>query len=908
MTFRALLLTPLLVSAAATAGTLHAPGEVHLTEVRQLTFGGENAEASWSFDGRRLSFQSTRPPYACDQIFTLDPFGGGEPALVSTGQGRTTCAHFLLGDQRVVYASTDAYASECPPPPDFSQGYVWPIDPDYELFVSDPDGGNRVRLTENRAYDAEATVCAIDGTIVFTSTRDGDLELYTMKPDGSEVKRLTHAPGYDGGAFFSADCSKIVWRASRPRGEALEDYQSLLANNLVRPSKLEIWVAEADGTEARRVTDLGAASFAPYFFPDARRIIFSSNYGSAGGREFDLWAIDVDGTDLERITFTEGFDGFPMFSPDGKLLVFGSNRNQGEPGETDVYLARWVEADGEKVAGRAADRFAADAAWLAADEREGRGVGTAGIDGAGAWIEQRFRELGLEPAGSDGYRQPFEVTVEIRSEAGTSLSLDGEAVDAAEFVPLAFSSPGPVEADVVYAGWGIVAPELGRDDYEGLDVEGKIVLVRRFVPSTEEFREGDAERRYSGLRHKTFNARERGAVGLLVADVLDPEADSQDESPLPRLKPDEGGDAGIPAMAITRALADRLIESGASARMAVELAVEKATTFNVAGRLEPAGEVAADGEAIVVGAHYDHLGHGGGGSMAPDSTEIHNGADDNASGTVAMLEIARRLAERRGELRRPVVFVAFSGEERGLLGSSWLVNNPPPGLEPERVAAMLNLDMVGRLRDDTVTVFGSDSAEEWAEILDPACEASGLTCKTSGDGYGPSDQTSFYAAGVPVLHFFTGTHDQYHRPSDDADLLYAVGGAAVAGLTADVALRLDQRATPPTLKQSESGPPPSGDTRGLGASLGTIPDFAGLPEGQTGMPVAGTRPGGPADAAGIRRGDVIVELGGQEIRDIHDLMFVLRKATPGERVVVVVVRDGDRVELEAVYGEPRRRN
>jgi C-terminal processing protease CtpA/Prc len=221
---------------------------------------------------------------------------------------------------------------------------------------------------------------------------------------------------------------------------------------------------------------------------------------------------------------------------------------------------------------------------------------------------------------------------------------------------------------------------------------------------------------------------------------------------------------------------------------------------------------------------------------------------------------------------------------------------------------MLNLDMVGRLRDDTVTVFGSDSAEQWAEILDPACEASGLTCKTSGDGYGPSDQTSFYAAGVPVLHFFTGTHDQYHRPSDDADLLYAVGGAAVAGLTAEVALRLDQRATPLTLKQSESGPPPSGDTRGLGASLGTIPDFAGLPEGRTGMPVAGTRPGGPADAAGIRRGDVIIELGGQEIRDINDLMFVLRKATPGERVVVVVVRDGERLELEAVYGEPRRRN
>jgi Tol biopolymer transport system component len=351
--------TALLAAAPLAAGTLHDPREVRLAEVRQLTFGGENAEAYWSFAGERLVFQSTRPPYACDQIFTMPAFESGEagrsgPRLVSTGRGRTTCAYFLLGDERIVYASTDAYSERCPPPPDRSRGYVWSIDPDYELFVARADGEapqQRVRLTENRAYDAEATVCPKDGSIVFSSTRDGDLDLYRMNADGSGVKRLTSSPGYDGGAFFSADCSQIVWRASHPRGAELDDYRRLLAENLVQPSRLEIWVGDADGGNARQVTRLGAASFAPYFFPDGRRILFSSNYGDPKGREFDLWAIDVDGTDLERVTFTPGFDGFPTFSPDGRWLAFASNRNQGKPGETDVYVARWV-ADAGAVAVR----------------------------------------------------------------------------------------------------------------------------------------------------------------------------------------------------------------------------------------------------------------------------------------------------------------------------------------------------------------------------------------------------------------------------------------------------------------------------------------------------------------------------------------------------------------------------
>jgi Tol biopolymer transport system component len=328
---------------AARAGALHDPREVHLADVVQLTHGGENAEAYWSPDGERLVFQSTRPPYACDQIFTMSSRAAADPTRISTGTGRTTCAYYFYpGAERILFASTHAAGDACPPPPDMSKGYVWRIDPGYELWTAKPDGGDLRRLTESPGYDAEATVCPIDGRIVFTSTRDGDLEVYTMNADGGGVRRITKHPGYDGGAFFSADCKQLVWRASRPEGPALAEYRQLLTENLVRPSQLEIWVADADGGNARQVTRLGAASFAPYFFPDGRRILFSSNHGDPKGREFDLWAIDSDGTDLERITFTPGFDGFPVFSPDGRRLAFGSNRNQGKPGETDVYVARWV--------------------------------------------------------------------------------------------------------------------------------------------------------------------------------------------------------------------------------------------------------------------------------------------------------------------------------------------------------------------------------------------------------------------------------------------------------------------------------------------------------------------------------------------------------------------------------------
>jgi len=331
--------------AAAPADQNRHPEEVHLSNIVQLTTGGENAEAYWSFDSKKLIYQAHEGE-GCDQIYVRDAHDpAGVPTRVSTGQGATTCAYFLPGDSEIIYASTHLAGAACPPKADQSQGYVWAIYDSYDIFRANADGSNLRQLTSTPGYDAEGTVCAKDGSIVFTSVRDGDLELYRMDADGKNVKRLTSTPGYDGGAFFSADCSKIVWRASRPTGEALSDYQSLLAKGLVRPTKLELFVANADGTNAQQVTQLNVAAFGPFLYPAGNRIIFSSNYGDPKGREFDLLAINTDGSGLERITHASGFDGFPMFSPDGKYLAFASNRAS-RPGtwDTNLFVASWVDA------------------------------------------------------------------------------------------------------------------------------------------------------------------------------------------------------------------------------------------------------------------------------------------------------------------------------------------------------------------------------------------------------------------------------------------------------------------------------------------------------------------------------------------------------------------------------------
>ncbi len=339
----------LLAQSASPPAPLALPQEKHLHNVRQLTFGGENAEAYFSADDRQLILQHSGGEVPCDQIYIMPveaPAGGGPPPLrmVSPGKGRTTCSFFFPDGKRILFSSTHLAGPECPPRPDYSRGYVWPVYSAYDIFTARPDGSDLRRLTTTPGYDAEATIRGDGKKIVFTSTRDGDLEIYTMDSNGKHVRRLTHELGYDGGAFFSPDGKKIVYRGQHPATPAeVADYKALLAQGLLRPGNLELWVMDADGSHKRQITSNGAANFGPFWHPDGKRIIFASNMANPKGRDFDLYLIHSDGSGLERVTYSPEFDGFPMFSSDGRKLVWASNRHGAKRGDTNIFLADWSE-------------------------------------------------------------------------------------------------------------------------------------------------------------------------------------------------------------------------------------------------------------------------------------------------------------------------------------------------------------------------------------------------------------------------------------------------------------------------------------------------------------------------------------------------------------------------------------
>lgn len=909
------------------------PEEKHFQSLRQLTFGGENAEAYWAFSSKQLILQSRRGDAKCDRIYRMD-VDTGHTVPVSSGAGATTCSYFFPGDQEVLYASTMSAGAECPPKPDMSQGYVWALYDSYDIYKANVDGTNVRPLTTEKGYDAEATVCPKDGSIIFTSTRDGDIELYRMDKDGKNVKRLTHTPGYDGGAFFNHDCSKIVWRASRPQpGKELEDFQRLLKQGLVRPTKLELYVANADGTEAQQITYLNAASFAPFWHPTKDRILFSTNFADPKGRDFDIWAINANGTGLERITYAPGFDGFPMFSPDGKYLAFSSNRATAEgQHDTNVFVAEWkddVEAQPQPLE---SERVLKDVEYLAAPEREGRGVGTAGLEAAAAYLEKRFEETGLSPAGDNGgYRMKLPVTVEVKAANGTAVELGGKTIAPDAFVPTGFSSDGDIRGELVFANYGIRAKDLQVDDYAGLNVKGKIVVVRRFVPEASAFGSNEAQRRYGDLRYKAWTAKEAGAKAVIVVDwpklpdqvptpphVMHGSTQSASakelpqEAKLPTLRPEGAQDAGLPVVVVKREgleplLAQLEAKKKLKGRVAVKLEKVQKDVYNIVGKLpasSPEARVLPTG-AVIVGAHYDHLGFGGRDSLAPDSHAPHLGADDNASGVAGILETARILFEERTRLRRDVYFVAFAGEELGDLGSTAFTRTPPSGMQMKDVVAMLNLDMVGRLRENRLAVLGVESGNEWRELLASACDKARVRCDGSGDGYGPSDHTPFYAAGVPVLHFFTGAHGDYHKPSDSADHINAAGLAQVSQVVAELAATVSHNDTRVTYRNMPA-PAPMGDLRSFNASLGTVPDYA-PPPGTKGVLLAGVRAGGAAEAGGLKRGDVLIRLGTHDIGSVEDLMYALNASKPGETVNAVVLREGKEVALPVTFQEGKKR-
>lgn len=560
---------------------------------------------------------------------------------------------------------------------------------------------------------------------------------------------------------------------------------------------------------------------------------------------------------------------------------------------------------------------------LADDAMEGRGTGTKGNDMAALAIAQWFDALALT-APKAGRMQPFEANTGIRIGEHNALR---DAKYGEDWTPLGFAKSGEFAGDVVFAGYGIRAKDLNYDDYAGLDVNGKVVLALRFEPGENDEKspfDGKKPTRYSDLRAKAIQAREAGAVALVL---VSPPQSADEPDKLPPLKTmGPLSDAGIPVLQVTRALADRWLAANdttlAKAQAAIDTSYQPASfalknvqtggridlhpliakTQNVVGVLPGSGALAD--EYVVVGAHFDHLGWGGQGSFKPDVRAIHNGADDNASGVAGMLCAARLLQAQPSDVKdqRSLMFVAFSAEEIGLGGSAWFVEHLPSGKIGD-VAAMINLDMVGRMNEHKLNLLGADSSKAWEALVAQANQAAPtVKINAGGDGYGPSDHSSFYAAGVPVVHFFTGAHEQYHSPEDDAPLLNLEGGADVARITAALADGV-RRGPRPDYVRTSAAAPTAGDSRGYGAYFGSVPDYSAMEATTGGVKLSDVRPGSPAEKGGVRKGDVIIGMAGITINNLYDMTFVLREHKPGDTIDIVVKRDGKELKLRATLAQ-----
>ncbi len=580
------------------------------------------------------------------------------------------------------------------------------------------------------------------------------------------------------------------------------------------------------------------------------------------------------------------------------------------------------------------DRLLKDIQFLASDELEGRGIGTQGLDLAADFIRDEFQKAGLKPAMPNGsYFQPFEMISGRRLSEGNSLMLRGPSGNTVElavgkdFAPFAQSSLGEFDGPLVFVGYGITAAEFSYDDYADTDVKGKVVLIMLHEPGPWDKADphspfsGNVDTKHARFDEKALNAAKHGAKAVLFVSaphILKGQADK-----LLELESVRGSQqAKVAQIQVTSTAIEPLLKAGLGKDLAaVEKEIEsdlkprskllegwsvtgrvaiedvRANVKNVLGMLEAGGPHAQ--ETIVLGAHYDHWGRGGEGSLAPGSREIHNGADDNASGTAGVLELARRLARRdpgAPGLGRRIVFAAFTAEERGLFGSAHYVEDPVIALT--HTVAMINFDMIGRLRDDKLIVYGTGTASEFMPLLEKLNADRRFSIRPIATGMGPSDQTSFYAKKIPVLHFFTDNHPDYHKPSDDWEKISIEGAERVVDMVEDLIVELANAESRPTFVLVPEAPKADGPG-GERAWLGSIPAFG---EQVDGTLLSGVTPDSPADRAGLRGGDLIVQLGTHEIHGLQDLRDALTRHKPGEIIKVVVQRGPLKISYPVTLG------
>ena len=937
--------------------------DILLSRVRQLTFEGRRSgEGYYSSDGSKLIFQSERetgnPFY---QIYTID-FKTGRTVRVSPGYGKTTCAFFHPNSQSVLFASThhDLKAkAKQQAELDFratgkERRYSWDYDETMDIFTANTDGSNLRRLTVAKGYDAEAGFSPDGRKIVFSSTRSAyvndlteeeeklkniDLsyfgEIYIMNADGSEQKRLTRSAGYDGGPFFSPSGERIVWRRFNKSG-----------------SVAEIHTMKLDGSDVRKITSFKSMSWAPYFHPSGDYIIFASN--KLGFSNFELYLVDSRGLcEPIRVTERAGFDGLPVFSPNGLQLCWTSNATSQK--QSQLFLAKWNHEAALSLLGRASkqkikhvksssivsqDDIKKHVEFLASDELEGRRTGSVGIRKAAEYIREQLVSSGLKPLGTnDGsYNHNFEFTggVELVKPKNQMILRGHTGEDHAfeldkDFRPLAFSANGQIEGEVIFAGYGLTKPGklgVGYNSYGDLQVKDKIVMVLRYVPEEISVERRQELNRYAGLRYKALIARNNGAKALLV--VTGP--NSPNAGKLANLNFDMSmAGAGIPVISISGEIGNSLVQFYGKSLKELQTSLDKENPHvvhglslpgivlniktnikrirqkgsNIVAMVPPKSKTGSEenSEYVMLGAHYDHLGRGetGGFGIKGEEGLIHNGADDNASGVAALLEIADYLASRREanpeQFKRGVIFSFWSGEELGLIGSARYAAKPTVDLK--KVIAYLNFDMVGRLRDNKLTLQGVGSSSNWKKLIERRNVLAGFDLTLQQDPYLPTDTTSFYPKGIPVLAWFTGSHKEYHRPGDDPDTLNYEGIERISRLASNMVQDLITESVRPDyvkVEKSDQG----GSRDAIRVYLGTIPDYAS--EDVKGVLLSGVRGGGPADKAGIKAGDIIVHFAGKEITNIYDYTYALDAVKVGKSVEMEVLRKGEKIKLSVIPG------
>lgn len=925
-----------------------------ITNQKQLTFvGARSGEGYFSADGNKMIYQSEReegnPFY---QMFILD-LKSGKSSRISTGSGMTTCGWLHPSLKKAMWSSTHLdkkfkekvknELDERAKP--VKKRYAWNYDDQYDIFESDLNGKHIKRLTKELGYDAEGSYSPDGKLIAFASNRsmykdkftddekkilENDvsyaMEIYVMNSDGSNVKRLTNVRGYDGGPFFSADGKKITWRRFTPDG-----------------SRAEIYTMNVDGSEQNKVTDLNALSWAPFYHPSGQYIIFASSV--LGYSNFELFIIDSEGRGKPiRMTFSEGFDGLPTFSPDGKTVSW-THRN--EKGESQIYLANWDHEQALKLIAStipmnksmtfdlSTDIAEQDAKqiikYLASDDFAGRMTGSKEEKIYTQDISRLFKSWGLTPAIGKSFIQTFEFTSSVTATENNQLEFNGrleaQLKRGVDYQVLSYSKSGQFNAaPVVFAGYGIKAPAADNlaafDSYKEIDAKGKWVILLDHVPNHPSKEMKQHLLSYSRPQHKITVAKNHGAAGVIFvtdAGLKDLKFEgSLSETTLPVIKISIKTFDKLLSRSEAKYTSYTKLESDFDSLAATEgfslnsqyvsakidLVYNKSVGHNVVAQLAPK-TVNITSKAILIGAHGDHLGLGEstGSSLAraDEKNKIHYGADDNASGVAGVLLLAHYFSadKNRSKLTKPLYFAIWSGEEVGVLGSSyftkaWKTENKTD--LKQKFEASLNLDMIGRLRDK-LQIQGVGSAKEWSGLSEEVGLVSGVPLTLTSDPYLPTDAMSFYLAEIPSVSFFTGTHEEYHSPRDTADLINYPGLVKVINVAKAFTGKLA------TVKSSvvkyikvEGNSGNKLEGRSFRIYLGTIPDYA--QEGVKGVKISGAAKNSPAEKAGIQTGDIIIEFDRMNIENLYDYVYALQSAKPNQPIKINILRDGKKIELE----------